>query len=255
MGQGKQSGTNGELSRVTGLSKKQPKQAAFLVLTFYNKMVIWYKFIEMKKTIVFLAFMLSAVVAFAQDAYEVTINYIPERIEILPGVYEFMGKIAGGADVGKDSYALSVNEDLVNPLVDSLTKGAPQILYGPRLEKLVQKKIIEDYRQKRLGIELDLQKEIAEAKGDSTIDVKSLKAELASERKITKNAMKRLQEIVERYNVRAIYVYGRGSVKGSQSQYHSEQEFTNTDPIPIPQPKPKQAPPTKPTTPSDQPDE
>ncbi len=205
--------------------------------------------------VVVLALVLSAVVTFAQDAYEVTINYIPERIEILPGVYEFMGKIATGADAGKDSYALSVNESLANPLVDSLTKGAPQILYGPRLEKLVQKKIIEDYRQKRLEIELDLQNEIAEAKGDSTVDTKGLKAKLASERKITKNALKRLQEIVERYNVRAIYVYGRGSAKISNFPSRLEEEFTNTEPASVPKTQLKLVPPTKPTVPSDQPDE
>lgn len=167
----------------------------------------------MKKQLILAALLLSAVVTFAQDAYEVAINYTPEKIEILPGVYEFMGKISGGADAGKDSYALSVNESLVKDVTGFLNSGNPQILYGPRLEKLVQKKIVEDYRQKRLEIERDIEQALAGA--EEKDDKKELKAQLKSERKITKTAMKRLKDIVARYNVRAIYVYGRGSSKAA----------------------------------------
>lgn len=165
----------------------------------------------MKKHFIAVALLLSAIATFAQDAYEVVINYVPEKIEILPDVYEFMGKISAGADAGKDSYALSVNESLVKDVIGFLNRGTPQILYGPRLEKLVQKKIIEDYRQKRLEIERDIKTSLA-GTGDAS-EKKRLKATLESERKTTKNAVKRLKDIVARYNVRAIYVYGRGSSK------------------------------------------
>lgn len=166
----------------------------------------------MKKAVMVAALIMSAMVTFAQDAYKVAIHYIPEKIEILPGVYELMGTVIDGSDAGKDSYALSVNENLVSQVTDSLNRHVSQVLYGPRLEKLVQKKIIEDYRQKRLELEKDLQMQIAEA--DSS-DKKSLRQELAAEKKMTKYAMGRLKEIVARYNVRAIYVYGRGNASVS----------------------------------------
>lgn len=174
----------------------------------------------MKKRLILVALVVSAVATFAQDAYKVVINYRPEQIEILPGVYEFLGEIAEGGDATKSSYALSVNENLVKDVAAQLEKNVPQVLYGPRLEKLVQKKIVEDYRQKRLEKERSIKTAIAAATDAKS--KKALRVTLKAERKISKTSKKRLKDIVARYNVRAIYVYGRGTKRGASSGENEE---------------------------------
>lgn len=151
----------------------------------------------------------------AQEGYHVAVNYKPEHIEILPNLYELFDTIVAGPDRGKPCYALSVNAGLIAEVRDSLEKGVRQVLYGPKLEKLVQQKIIEDYRQVRLEIEQDIQEELAET--EDTLEKKKLKVTLKLEKKNTKNYLKRLKEITARYSVRAIYVYGRASVSNDNA--------------------------------------
>jgi hypothetical protein len=154
---------------------------------------------------------------YAQEGYHVLVDFVPEQIEILPNVYEMYGTIIAGPDSGKACYALSVNSVLVGEVRDSLIHHTSQILNGPKLEKLVQEKIIEDYRVVRFQLEKDLRKEIEDA--DST-EKKSLQKELKLEQQNTKQYLKRLKLITERYTVRAIYVYGRKSV--AQSSYQDK---------------------------------
>ena len=145
----------------------------------------------------------------AQEGYKVAIRYVPEQIEILPGLFETFGTITGGKEDGKDAYALSVNAALMSQLVDSVQKGSVQILFGPRLEKLVKDKVIADYQKIRTDIENALKEQLAET--EDAQEKATLKQKLTLEQKNTRAYMKQLRQITERYKVRAIYVYGRQS--------------------------------------------
>lgn len=145
----------------------------------------------------------------AQEGYKVVIRYVPEHIEILPGLFETFGTISGGKEDGKDAYALSVNSGLMQQVADSVQKDSPQVLFGPKLEALVKEKIIGDYQKIRVDIENTLKTQIAES--EDAKEKETLKKQLALEQKNTKTYMKRLRQITERYKVRAIYVYGRQS--------------------------------------------
>ena len=162
--------------------------------------------------------------AFAQEGEHVVLRYKPENIEILPGVYEFFGTISGGADDRTECYALSVNEDLVAAIKDSLTKGKPQVLFGPRLEPLVQEKVIAEYQKKRNDIEKGIQDSIS----NTSIFKKAkydLKKHLKDEQANTVAYVARLKKITERTKVRCIYIYGCGG---------PSQDFTPADTQPEP---------------------
>lgn len=147
----------------------------------------------------------------AQEGYKVAIRYVPENIEILPGLFETFGTITGGKENGKDAYALSVNSGLMQQVADSVQKGSMQILFGPRLEKLVKDKIIADYQKIRTDVENALKEEIAAS--EDAQEKTTLKQKLALEQKNTRAYMQQLRQITERYKVRAIYVYARQSSK------------------------------------------
>ncbi len=153
----------------------------------------------------------------AQEGYLVDVRYKPETIEILPGVYEFFGTIVGtsiiGKDIGKESYALTMNTKLAKEVADSVTAGKPQFLWGPKLEKLVQEKVIADYRKIRTDIENGLKKKISETK--KIVEKSKIRKLLIIEESNTETYMARLNEIVERANVRCVYIYGWGTFQPS----------------------------------------
>jgi hypothetical protein len=120
----------------------------------------------------------------AQEGYKVAIRYVPENIEILPGLFETFGTITGGKENGKDAYALSVNSGLMQQVADSVQKGSMQILFGPRLEKLVKDKIIADYQKIRTDVENALKEEIAAS--EDAQEKTTLKQKLALEQKNTR---------------------------------------------------------------------
>ena len=162
----------------------------------------------MKRVIVILLFASIAINAKAQDGYLIGVRYNPETIEILPGVYELFGTIVSGKDIGKESYAITMNGKLAKEVADSVTAGKPQFLWGPKLEKLVQEKVIADYRKIRTDVENSLKKKISETK--NLIEKTKIKKQLVVEQQNTETYMARLSEIVERANVRCIYIYGWG---------------------------------------------
>ncbi|MEI8224201.1 MAG: hypothetical protein WCG20_03710 [bacterium] len=156
----------------------------------------------------------------AQEGYTVAIRYVPEQIEILPGLFETFGTITGGKEDGKDAYALSVDSALMSQLVDSVQKGSVQILFGPRLEKLVKNNVIARYQKIRTDLENSLKEEIAAS--EDAQEKSTLKKKLVLEQRNTKLYMSQLRQITERDKVRAIYVYGRQS-----------STIINQDPAPI----------------------
>jgi hypothetical protein len=110
---------------------------------------------------------------------------------------------------GEEAYAISINESLVTDVQKSLNNGTPQILFGPKIEKLVIKMVIYDYQQIRTDIENNLKQQIS---SETDADKKaSLKQELKLEQANTKAYIKRLRTIIERYKVRCIYVHGVGN--------------------------------------------
>lgn len=166
----------------------------------------------MKKLFVLCALLITitAKKTYAQDGYQVLIDLVPQKVEILPGAYELYGIIKNsGENAGKECYALSVNESLVTEVMDSVKAGKAQILFGPKFEKLIQKKIIDDYNQKRTEIEKKISDELASATG--TTDKKKISEKLKLENKNSKEYIKRLTSITERYAARCIYVYSRGN--------------------------------------------
>lgn len=200
----------------------------------------------------------------AQEGYKVAIRYIPEHIEILPGLFETFGTITGGKEDGKDAYALSVNSELMRQVADSVQKGNTQILFGPRLEKLVKDKIIADYQKIRTDIENGLKQQIAET--DDAQEKSTLKQKLVLEQKNTKAYMKQLRQITERYKVRAIYVYGRQSSAlinqdpapiyfPQEIKEESKPQTTKNEPEAKPEPKSDSKPEKKPVPTVKQPDE
>ena len=177
----------------------------------------------MKNLILALLLSIGGLTASAQDGLHVVINYRPEHIEILPDVFEFFGTIKGGPDDGHESYALSVNSELVESIIDSLGKGKPQILFGPKLEPLIQEKVLADYQKKRNEIEKSLRDSVANAPILSK-EKSTLKRRLEDEQKNTVIYVAQLKKIVERDKLRCIYIYGHGGTRSALNE-SSKSEF------------------------------
>lgn len=166
----------------------------------------------MKKVMGMWLLLVTGLMMHAQEGFHVSIIYKPERIEIVPHVFQFYGTIVQSKDKksnGEEAYAISVNEGLVTDVQSALEKGKPQILFGPKIEKLVVKMIIDDYKQIRTDIENDLKEQIS---NEEELGEKApLRARLKLEKANTKVYVKRLKTIIQRYKVRCIYVHGVGN--------------------------------------------
>lgn len=144
--------------------------------------------------------------ASAQDGYHVLISGLPEKIQIVPGVYEFFGEITDGPDAEKGCYALSINEALAGAVKDSVARGISQSLFGPKFENLVKDMAVSDYQKKRKEIEKSVEDSISHAKFLSG-DWFRLKKTLKDEQKNTVDYVTELRTITDRMKLRCIYIY------------------------------------------------
>ena len=154
----------------------------------------------------------------AQEGFHVSIQYKPERIEIVPHVFQLYGTIVQSKD-GKydklEAYAITMNEEVITSVQRELKNGVPQVLFGPSIEKLVIQMVIDDYKQFCTDRENSLKKSIDE---ETDAGKKAdLKKQLKREQASNKANIKRLKTIIERYKVRCIYVHGVGKESAAPS--------------------------------------
>lgn len=183
----------------------------------------------MKKILILCGVFFFAEQVHAQKGMEVTIkNFVPDEMEILPGLYEFFGPVTKG---GKgESYVLTTNEELVQDLKDSAHAGSTIAFFGPTLETLAKNKCIEDYKKKRKEIEdearawvIKEKQQLASAKeGSEKIsarqDVRIAKKELLHEKWNTFVYVMKLRKIVKRYKVNCIYAYNYSAGTAPEGQ-------------------------------------
>lgn len=190
----------------------------------------------MKKLLVFILVATAAFKAGAQEhGIQVQMDMVPRNIEILPGVYEFFGKVMSLDEKGKlvyssDSYAITIEQDLADEIIKDAKAEKMIYLYGPQLEDLAQKMCINRYEKKRKDLEDTLTVRLAEAK----TALKNVKA--FHSRKTAKQAVKnaeellikeqansieyiaQLRDIVKRKNTTCMYIYNYKAVGESDGK-------------------------------------
>lgn len=174
----------------------------------------------------------------AQDGVQLYLDMKPEKIEILPGVFELYGKQYtvnpdGSLKFVANKYALTVNKAFADSVADRLQKGEMVFLHGPFMEELVQDKCIEDYIAQREAIEKTATETADEAKKSlkainpfkfkqrkvARQELKTARATLALEQANTiKNVSRLKKKLVQRQGKAAIYIYNWQPVPLPQQQ-------------------------------------
>ncbi len=184
----------------------------------------------------------------AQDGAQLYLDMLPEKIEILPGVYEFYGKEYtqnpdGTLKFVANKYALTVNKALADSALKHLKKNEMVFLHGPFLEQLVQEKCIRDYAEVRTAIEKTARQKVSDA--ESTLkaikatdhkarkvarqELKTAEAELLLEQQNTVKNLAVLQKIVQRKGSGAIYIYNWQPMLITQPNNGGQQQNQNNN--------------------------